>query len=144
MQTDTTFLANTSHIVGWYMLRSLAHPVTCCCVLLLFVAQSLKPVKFLSELLPSFLLFRYRRSVAQQCCPFAQLFQDCWSHTRAKMAIEFNFTKSYGLHPSHDALQTAFNIYTAVGWGRAGKFKIDICFCHISPKSYRIFWHPHS
>ena len=31
------------------------------------VAQSLKPVKLFSQLLPTFLLFRDRRSVAQQC-----------------------------------------------------------------------------
>ena len=33
--------------------------------------------------------------------PFAQLFQHCWGHARSLRMV----TKSYGLHPSHDALQ---------------------------------------
>ena len=44
--------------------------VTCCVplhTLLHVVAQSLKPVKLLSKQLPTFLLLRNRRSVAQQC-----------------------------------------------------------------------------
>ena len=36
-------------------------------MLLRVVAQSLKPVKLFSQQLPTFLLFRDRRSVAQQC-----------------------------------------------------------------------------
>ena len=40
---------------------------TPCCMLLDVVAQSLKPVKLFSQQLPTFLLFRDRRSVAQQC-----------------------------------------------------------------------------
>ena len=46
------------------MLRPFAHPVACCWMLF---AQSLKPVKLFSKHLPTFLLFRDRRSVAQQC-----------------------------------------------------------------------------
>ena len=57
----------TPNTVGCYMLRPLAHLVVCCCVLLRAVGQSLKPVKLLSQQLPTFLLFRDRRSVAQQC-----------------------------------------------------------------------------
>ena len=49
------------------MLRPFAHPVACCWMLLRIVAQSLKPVKLFSQQLPTFLLFRDRRSVAQQC-----------------------------------------------------------------------------
>ena len=44
----------TPNIVGCYMLVHV-------------VAQSLKPVRFFSQQLPTFLLFRDRRSVAQQC-----------------------------------------------------------------------------
>ena len=40
---------------------------TPCCMLLGVVAQILKLVKFLSQQPPTFLLFRDRRSVAQQC-----------------------------------------------------------------------------
>ena len=66
------------------MLRPFAHPVACCRMLLRDVAQSLKPVKRFSQQLLTFLLFRDRRSVAQQCwiC-FAQLFQHCWGHVRS-------------------------------------------------------------
>ena len=60
MQADATFLANIKLLDD-----------TCCVRLytLLHVvarAQSLKPVKLLSQQLPTFLLFRDRRSVAQQ------------------------------------------------------------------------------
>ena len=49
------------------MLHPFPHPVACCCVLLRVVAQSLKPVKLLSQRLPTFLLLRDLRRVAQQC-----------------------------------------------------------------------------
>ena len=52
--------ATTPNTVACYMLRSLVHPVAC-------FAQSLKLVKLLSKQLPTFLLLRNRRSVAQQC-----------------------------------------------------------------------------
>ena len=52
-----------------------------CCMLLRVVAQSLKPVKGLSKQLPTFLLFRHRRSVAQQCwIRLPQLFQHWNAH----------------------------------------------------------------
>ena len=70
----------TPNIVGCYMLRPFAHPVACCWILFCVVAQSLKLVKLFSQQLPTFLLFRDRRSVAQQ---FAQLFQHCWGHARS-------------------------------------------------------------
>ena len=57
----------TPNIVGCYMLLPFAHLVACCWMLLRVVAQSLKPVKLFSQQLPTFLLFRDRRSVAQQC-----------------------------------------------------------------------------
>ena len=64
----------------------LASVCTPCCMLLCVVAQSLKPVKLLSQQLPKFLLFCDRRSVAQQCwsltgCIFPtilQVRQHCW------------------------------------------------------------------
>ena len=49
------------------MLRPFAHPVACCRMLLRVVAQGSKPVKLFSQQLPTFLVFRDRRSVAQQC-----------------------------------------------------------------------------
>ena len=35
--------------------------------------------------------------------PFAQLFQHCWGHVRSLRMV----TKTYGLYPSHDALQVS-------------------------------------
>ena len=84
------------------MLRPFAHPVASCCVLLRVVAQRLKPVKLFSQQLPTFLLFRDRRSVTLQC----------WirSHSSSNIAgdTHAHYTwspKSYGLYPFHDALQ---------------------------------------
>ena len=57
-----------SHTATWvHPLNPIAHPLACCGMLLGVVAKSLKTVKLLSEQLPTFLLFRDRRSVAQQC-----------------------------------------------------------------------------
>ena len=67
----------TPNIAGCYMLRPFAHPVACCWMLLGVVAPSLKPVKRFSQQLPKFLLFRDRRSVAQQC------WIRCWGHARS-------------------------------------------------------------
>ena len=73
---DATLLANNSQdywmlqggwMDGWmlYMLRPFAHPVACCCALFGVFAQSLKPVKLMSQQLPTFLLFCDHRSVVQ-------------------------------------------------------------------------------
>ena len=75
--------ANGRNIVGCYMLRPFAHPVACCWMFLRVVAQSLKPVKHFSQQLPTFLLFRDRRSVAPMLDPFAHLLQHCWGHARS-------------------------------------------------------------
>ena len=57
------------------ILRPFAHPVAYCCVLLGVVTQSLKPVKFFSQQLPTFLTFRDRRcACVTRLDPFAQLF----------------------------------------------------------------------
>ena len=75
---------------------------TPCCMLLDVVAQSLKPVKLFSQQLPTFLLFRDHRSVAQQC--WIRL-QSSSNIVGAAHAHDAWFTKTYGLYPSHDALQ---------------------------------------
>ena len=84
------------------MLRPFAHPVACCWMLLRVVAQSLKPVKLFSQQLPTFLLFRDRRSVAQQCWIHLHSSSNIVGVTHAHYAW---FTKTCGLYPSHDALQ---------------------------------------
>ena len=90
----------TPNIVGCCTLRPFAHPVACC--RLGVVAQSLKPVKLFSQQLPTFLFFRDRRSVAQQC--WIRLHSSSYI-VRATHAHYAWFTKTYGLYPSHDALQ---------------------------------------
>ena len=84
------------------MLRPFAHPVACCWMLLRVVAQSLKPVKLFSQQLPTFLLFRDHRSVAQQC--WIRLHRSS-NIVRATHVHYSWFTKSYGLYPSYGALQ---------------------------------------
>ena len=84
------------------MLRPFAHPVRCCWMLLRVVAQSLKPVKLFSQRLPTFLFFRDRRNVAQQCWIRLDNSSNIVGATHAHYAC---FTKTQGLYPSHDALQ---------------------------------------
>ena len=56
------------HIATWVNpLNLIAHPLACCGMLLGVVAKSLKTVILLSQQLPTFLLFRDHRGVAQQC-----------------------------------------------------------------------------
>ena len=94
--------ANGRNIVKCYMLRPFAHRVACCRMLLLVVAPSLKPVKLFSQQLPTFLLFRDRRSIAQQCWIRLHSSSNIVGATHAHYAP---FTKTYRLYPSHDALQ---------------------------------------
>ena len=80
---------------------------TCCVRLytLLHVlarAQSLKPVKLLSQHLPTFLLFRDRRSVAQQFWIRLRSFSNIVEVTHSYDALS---PRSYRSYPSHDALQ---------------------------------------
>ena len=84
------------------MLRPFAHPVACCWMLLRVVAQSLTPVKIFTQQLPTFLLFRDRRSVAQQCWIRLQNSSNIVGATHTHYAW---ITKTYGLYSSHDALQ---------------------------------------
>ena len=84
------------------MLRTFAHPVACCWMLLRVVVQSLKPVKLFSQQLLTFLLFSDHRSVAQQCWIRLHSSSNIVGATHAHYAW---FTKTYGLYPSHDALQ---------------------------------------
>ena len=99
MQTDGTLLANNSQHCWMLHVASVCTP---CCMLLGVVAQSLKPVKLFSQQLPTFLLFRDRRSEAQQC----------WIRLHSSSNIVWAahahcawFTKTYGWYPSHDTLQ---------------------------------------
>ena len=71
-------------------------------MLLDVVAQSLKPVKLFSQQLPTFLLFRDRRSVAQQCWIRLHSSSIIVGATHAHYAW---FTETYGLYPYHGALQ---------------------------------------
>ena len=73
-----------------------------CWMLLCVVAQSLKPIKLFSQQLPTFFLFRDRRSVALQCWIRLHNSSNIVGATHAHYAW---FTKTYGLYPSHNALQ---------------------------------------
>ena len=77
-------------------LRPFAHPVACCWMLLRVVGQSLKPVKLFSQQLPTHLLFRDRRSVAQQCWIRLHSSSNIVGATHAHYAW---ITKTYGLIP---------------------------------------------
>ena len=82
-------------------MRPFAHPVACCWMFLRVVGQSLKPVKLFSQQLPTFLLFRDRHSVAQQCWIRLHSSSNILGATHAHYA---GITKTYGLYSSHDAL----------------------------------------
>ena len=84
------------------MLLPFAHPVACCWMMLRVAALSLKPIKLFSQQLPTFLLFRDRRSVAQQCWIRLHSSSNIVGATHAHYAW---ITKTYGLYSSHDALQ---------------------------------------
>ena len=99
MQTDATLLANNSQHCWMLHVASVCTP---CCMLLRVVARSLKPVKRFSQQLPTVLLFRDRRRVAQQCWIRLHSSSNIVGAAHAHYAW---FTKTYGLYPSHDALQ---------------------------------------
>ena len=83
-------------------------------MLFLVVAQSLKPVKLLSQQLPTFLLFRDRRSVAQQCWIRLYSSPNLVGETHAHYTWS---QTSYGLYPSYFALQvpTLLGVVASVG-----------------------------
>ena len=99
---DKTLLANNSQYCWMFHVRLFAHSVACCWMLLHVVAQSLKLVKLFSQQLPTFLLFRDRQSVAQQCWIYLHSSSNIVGATHAHYTW---FAKSYGLYPFHDALQ---------------------------------------
>ena len=109
-RTDVTLLANNSQHCWMLHVASVCTP---CCMLLDVVAQSLKPVKLFSQQLPTFLLFRDCRSVARQCWIRLHSSSNIVGATQAHYAW---FTKTYGLYPSHDALQvpTLFGVVAFV------------------------------
>ena len=83
------------------MLHLFLHPVACCWMLLRVDEQSLKPVKLLSQQLPTFPLFRDHQSIARQCWIRLHISSNIVGATHVHYAW---FTKTYGLYPSHDAL----------------------------------------
>ena len=101
-QTDATLLANNSQHCWMLHVVSVCTP---CCMLLDFVAQSLKPVKRFSQQLPTFLLFCDRRSVVQQCWIRLHGSSNIVGDTHAHYAW---ITKTYGLYSSHYALQVHY------------------------------------
>ena len=102
MQTDATLLANTSQHCGMLQVASVCTP---CCMLLDVVAcccAKFETGQLFSQQLPTFLLFCDRRSVAQQWWIRLHSSSNIVGATHAHYPW---FTKTYGLYPSHDALQ---------------------------------------
>ena len=105
VQTDATLLANNSQHCWMLHVASVCTP---CCMLLDVVAcccakfERLRGAKLFSQQLPTSLLFRDRRSVAQQCWIRLHSSSNIVWATHAHYAW---FTKTNGLYPSHDALQ---------------------------------------
>ena len=81
------------------MLRPFANPVACCRMLL---RKLWNQSNIFSQQLSTFLLFLDRRSVAQQCSIRLHGSSNIVGTTHAHYAW---ITKTYGLYPSHDALQ---------------------------------------
>ena len=89
---------NGHNIVGCYILRSFAQPVACCWVLLGVVAQSLEPTT------PNISVVSCSpKRCATMLDPFAQL-SNIFGATHAHYK---RCPTSYGLYPSHDAMQAA-------------------------------------
>ena len=101
VQTDATLLANNSQHYWMLHVTSVCTP---CCMLLDVVACCC--AKFETgqtfQQLPTFLLFRDRWSVAQQCWIRLHSSSNIVGAAHAHYAW---FTKTYGLYPSHDTLQ---------------------------------------
>ena len=122
VQRDATLLTNNSqHYWMLYVafvctqpkvdqlpILHVASALACCWMLLLVVAQSLKPVKLFSQQLSKFLLFLDRRNVAQQCWIHLHSSSNIVGATHAHYAW---LTKTYGLYHSHHAL------HVPVLWG---------------------------
>ena len=90
---------NPGHIGGRRALSSLRNSLLC-----VQTDANLLANKVLSQQLPTFLLFCDRRSVAQQCWIRLQTSSNiiCAGATH----VDYTWTsKSYGLYPSHNALQ---------------------------------------
>ena len=85
-------LLNVTCCVRWH---TLLHDVAC-------LSQSLKLVKLLIQQLPTFLMFRDLRNVAQQFWIRLHSPSNITGPTQADYTWSLN---SYGLYPSHDALQ---------------------------------------
>ena len=100
VQTDATLLANNyQHIVGCYKLRPFAHPVACCWATF-ETGQTFQPTTPKISFVP----WSLKRSATML---------DSSNIVGATHAQYAWFTKTCGLHPSHDALQ-APTLYGAV------------------------------
>ena len=102
VQTDAILLANNSQHCWMLHVASVCTP---CCMLLDVVAcywAKFETGQTFSQQLPTFLLFRDRRSVAQQCWIRLHSSSNIVGVTNAHYAWS---TKRYGLYLSHDALR---------------------------------------
>ena len=110
------FWPTNPNIVGCYVLRPFAHPVACCSMLIACCCANFKTGQTFQPTTPniSFAPWLLSKHGATMLDSFAQLFQHCWGHAHSLRMVY----KTYGLYPSHDALQVptllgvAASIYT--------------------------------
>ena len=97
------FWPTNPNIVGCYVLRPFAHPVACCWMLIACCCAKFKTGQTFQPTTPniSFAPWLQSKRGATMLDSFAQLFQHCWGHTHSLRMVY----KTYGLYPSHDALQ---------------------------------------
>ena len=101
VQKDATLLANNSRHCWMIHVASVC---TSCCMLLRVVAQSLKPVKLLNQRLPTILFFRDRRRIRLHSS--SNILEATHAHhVTWSPVFGLECAKSFGLYPSHDALQ---------------------------------------
>ena len=80
-----------------------AHPVACCWMLIACCCAKFKTGQTFQPTTPniSFAPWLPSKRGTTMLDSFAQLFQHCWGHARSLRMVY----KTYGLYPSHDALQ---------------------------------------
>ena len=114
--------------------------VTCCVRLhtpLLFVAQSLKPVKLFSQKLPTFLLFRDLRIVAQQC--WIRL------HSRLPTLLGPGTHITHGLQRLMGCILPTIHCRSQHGWELLRPFARSLrhqALCIINNCWMRFLWYP--
>ena len=107
MQADATLLANYSRHCGMLHVASVSHPVVCCYMFLRVIGSCCAKVESgqtFGPATPNILLFRDRRSVGPKNVGSVCTALPTLLGPRTRISHTWS-PKSYGLYPSHDALQ---------------------------------------